>query len=206
MIREEDRRQLLVYYVSQAFQGAEAKYPHIEKIVFVLIVASRKLCPHFQENPILAMIDLPIKKVMIKPEAARRMIQWAVELSQFDFEYYPRTYIKAQALAYFITEFTIPDEEGTTGKVERWIIQTDGSSVQKRGGLGDIIITLKREMLKYEVQLSFLATNNEVEYEGILIGLKVEKVKNFLLQSDSKLVVGQIKGNSKQRRKGCKNT
>ena len=109
-------------------------------------------------------------------------------------------------MAYFITEFTIPDEEGTTGKVERWIIQTDGSSVQKRGGLGDIIITLKREMLKYEVQLSFLATNNEVEYEGILIGLKVEKVKNFLLQSDLKLVVGQIKGNSKQRRKGCKNT
>ena len=74
MIREEDRRQLLVYYVSQAFQGAEAKHLRIEKIVFILIVASRKLCPHFQANPILAMIDLPIKKVMIKPEAARRMI------------------------------------------------------------------------------------------------------------------------------------
>ena len=84
-------------------------------------------------------------------------------------------------MAYFITEFTILDKEGTTGKVERWIIQTDGSSVQKRGRLGDIIITPKQEMLKYEVQLSFLATNNEVEYEGILIGLKVDKVKNFLL-------------------------
>ena len=84
-------------------------------------------------------------------------------------------------MANFITKFTIPDEEGTTGKLERWIIQTDGSLVQKRGRVGDIIITPKREMLKYEVQLAFLATNNEVEYEGILIGLKVEKVKNFLL-------------------------
>ena len=51
-------------------------------------------------------------------------------------------------------------------------------------------------MLKYEVQLKFLATNNEAEYEGILIGLKVGKAlgaKNLLIQSDSKLVIGRIK-------------
>ena len=40
LIREEDRLQLPVYYVSQAFQGAEARYPCIEKITFALIVAS----------------------------------------------------------------------------------------------------------------------------------------------------------------------
>ena len=43
LIREEDRKQLPVYYVSQAFQGAEFRYPRIEKIAFALIVASRKL-------------------------------------------------------------------------------------------------------------------------------------------------------------------
>ena len=43
LIREEDRKQLPVYYISQAFQGAEAKYPRIEKNAFALIVASRKL-------------------------------------------------------------------------------------------------------------------------------------------------------------------
>ena len=51
-------------------------------------------------------------------------------------------------------------------------------------------------MLKYGVQLKFLATNNEAEYEGILTRLRVEKAlgaKNLLLQSDSKLVIGQIK-------------
>ena len=37
----------LIYYVSQAFQGTEAKYPRIEKIAFALIVASRKLRPYF---------------------------------------------------------------------------------------------------------------------------------------------------------------
>ena len=47
LIREENKLQLPVYYVSQAFQGAEAQYPHIKKITFALIVASRKLRPYF---------------------------------------------------------------------------------------------------------------------------------------------------------------
>ena len=49
-------------------------YPKIEKIVFALIVASCKLRPYFQANPILVMMDQPIKKSMNKPEAARRMV------------------------------------------------------------------------------------------------------------------------------------
>ena len=81
LIREENRVQLPVYYVSQAFQGAEAQYPPIEKITFALIVASRKLRPYFQANPIIVMTDQPIKKAMNKPEAAGRMVQWAIELS-----------------------------------------------------------------------------------------------------------------------------
>ena len=74
LIREEDKTQLPVYYVSQAFQGVEAKYPRIEKIAFALIVASRKLRPYFQANPILVMTDQPIKKSINKLEAAGRMV------------------------------------------------------------------------------------------------------------------------------------
>ena len=81
LIKEEGRKQLPVYYVSQAFQGAEFRYQRIEKIVFALIVASRKLRQYFQENPILVMTDQPIKKSMTQPEAAGRMIQWVIELS-----------------------------------------------------------------------------------------------------------------------------
>ena len=114
MIQEEVKKQLPVYYDSQAFQGAESNYPRIEKIAFALIVASRKLRQYFQANPILVMRDQPIKKSMNKPEAAGRMIQWAIELSQFDIEYLPRTAIKAQALADFIAEFTFPDEDNPT--------------------------------------------------------------------------------------------
>jgi len=62
----------------------------------------------------------------------------------------------------FITEYTIPDEDNLPNKAEQWTIQTDGSSAQKRQGVGVVIITLDGEILKYGVQLKFSATNNEV--------------------------------------------
>ena len=74
MIREEAKKQLPVYYVSQAFQRTESNYPRIEKITFALIEASRKLRQYFQANPILVMMDQPIRKSMNKPEAAGRMV------------------------------------------------------------------------------------------------------------------------------------
>ena len=74
LIREERKTQLPIYYVSQAFQGVEAKYPRIENIAFALIVASRKLRPYFQANPILVMMDQPMKKSMNKPETVGRMV------------------------------------------------------------------------------------------------------------------------------------
>ena len=47
LIQEEDKMRLPEYYVSQAFQRAEARYPWIEKIAFALIIASCKLRPYF---------------------------------------------------------------------------------------------------------------------------------------------------------------
>ena len=78
------------------------------------------------------MTNQPIKKSTSKPEVAGRMVQWAIKLSQFDIEYHPRTAIKAQALADFIAEFTLPNEDKITNEVDRWTIQTDGSSAQKK--------------------------------------------------------------------------
>ena len=51
--------------------------------------------------------------------------------------------------------------------------------------------------MKYGVQLKFPITNNEVEYEDIMMGLGIAQAlvaKNVLLMSDSQLIVGQVKG------------
>ena len=98
-----------------------------------------------------------------------------------------------QTLADFIAEFTLPDEDNFTNEIKRWTVLTDGSSAQRKGGVGVIITTPDGEVLKYGVQLKFPTTNNEAEYEGILMGLRLGKAfgaKNLLVQSDSKLVIG----------------
>ena len=56
-------------------------------------------------------------------------------------------------------------------------------SAQKRKGVGVVITALNGEVLKYGVQLKFLATNNEAKYERILTGLRLGKalgVENLL--------------------------
>ena len=78
----------------------------IEKLAFALITASRKLKHYFQAHVIVVMTDHPLKKSMNKLEAAGRLVQWAIELSEFNVKYKPRNVIKAQALADFIVEFT----------------------------------------------------------------------------------------------------
>ena len=101
----------------------------MEKLAFALITASRKLRHYFQAHVINVLTNHPLGKAMNKLEAARQLIQWAIELSKFDIRYQTRSAIKAQALADFIAEFT--PNHGDLDKVEEaktWVIYIDGSS------------------------------------------------------------------------------
>ena len=76
LIREEGNIQKPIYYTSQAFQGAKASYPMMEKIAFALLAASKKLHPYFQAHFTVIMTNQPIKNMINKIDAARRLIQW----------------------------------------------------------------------------------------------------------------------------------
>ena len=60
LIREEDRRQLPVYYTSRALRGAEERYPLMEKLAFTLVTATRKLRPYFQAHSIIVLTNHPL--------------------------------------------------------------------------------------------------------------------------------------------------
>jgi ribonuclease HI len=198
LIREEERIQKPVYYTSRTLRGAEERYTNMEKLAFALLIASRKLRPYFQAHSIIVMTDYPIRKAMNKPDVAGRLVQWSIEMSEFDINYRPRTAIKAQALADFIAEFTHPlKEDEQSEEDEAWTVNIDGSSTKEMSGAGVILVSLEKDKLKYALQLRFRATNNEAEYEALLVGLKLSKsmgVKNLTVKSDSQLIVGQVKG------------
>ena len=198
LIREEGKVQKSVYYTSKALRGAEERYPLIEKLAFALIMASRKLRHYFQAHIINVMTDHLLKKTMNKLEAAGRLIQWAIELNEFDIRYQPWHAIKAQARADFIAEFTpsCSDIEGREDS-KKWVVHVDGSSTQHAGGIGVVMQSPKGDKLKHKIRLQYQATNNEVEYEALLKGLELVKfveAKSILILEDSQLIMGQING------------
>ena len=91
---------------------------------------------------------------MNKPDAVGRLIQWAMELSEFDIEYHPRQAIKAQALANFIAEFIVAEEEPLEeGPEKRWEVEIDGSSVKGARGVGVVFKTPEGHLLKHAMWL-----------------------------------------------------
>ena len=98
----------------------------MEKLALVLITVARKLKPYFQAHIIVILTDQPLKKAMSNPEAAGRIALWAIELSEFDVQYRPRTTMKGQAVVDFIAEYTQPEDKGAEGQ-NLWSIHTDGS-------------------------------------------------------------------------------
>ena len=78
-----------------------------------------------------------------------------------------------------------------------WEVYTNEATNRKGAGISNVLITPKKLVMEKSLQLSFLATNNEVKYEALLAGVAIinqlggEVVKLYF---DSRLVVGQVNG------------
>ena len=86
----------------------------MEKLILALVTTSRKPRPYFQAHTIEVPTEYPMKQIPHKPETSGRLIKWAIELSEFDIRYKPRTTVKGQILAYFIMEFTLAESTEAT--------------------------------------------------------------------------------------------
>ncbi|KAK0585626.1 hypothetical protein LWI29_031559 [Acer saccharum] len=106
LVREEGSSQHPVYYVSKTLLDAETRYSRLEKLALALVMAARKLRPYFQCHSIKVLTAYPLKNILHKPELSGRLTKWAVELSEYDISFHPRSAMKSQALADFIADFT----------------------------------------------------------------------------------------------------
>ncbi|XP_075655211.1 uncharacterized protein LOC142625439 [Castanea sativa] len=112
LVKEDDKVQKPVYYASQVLHGAKERYPPTEKLAFALVTAAHKLKPYFQAHTVIVLTDKPSRRAISSPKADGRIALWAIELSEFDIQYRPRTAIKGQVVADFIAEFTNAEGQG----------------------------------------------------------------------------------------------
>ena len=166
-------------------------------MAFALITVARKLKPYFQAHTIVVLTDQPLKWVMSSPKAAGRMALWAIELSEFDVQYRPRTAVKEQIVADFIAEYTQTEDKGVEGK-KLWSVHTNGSSTQHSGGAGVVIQTPEGDKIECMIRLDFPTTNKEAEYEALVAGLDLTRAtgaENIIIHCDSQVITSQVNGN-----------
>ena len=73
----------------------------------------------------------------------------------------------------------------------------DEASNQKGSGVGLVLISPEKIIIEKSLRLDFSATNNETEYEALMMGMAmVQRMggKSVKVLSDSRLVVDQVKG------------
>ena len=51
-----------------------------------------------------------------------------------------------------------------------WILNVDGASLQMGAGLGLQLKAPTGEVIEHDIHLDFLTSNNEAEYEAIIVG------------------------------------
>ena len=170
----------------------------MEKLILALVTAIWKLRPYFQAHTIEVPTEYPMKQVLHKPETFGRLMKWAIELSEFDIIYKPKTAIKGQVLADFVMEFTSAEpakDAQTTTDLSIWKLFVDGASNAQGSGTGLILTSPKGIDIEYALRFGFRASNNEAEYEAVIAGLNLAhslEVDQLEVCSDSQLVVRQI--------------
>ena len=124
----------------------------------------------------------------------------------------PRTLVKGQVVADLVAEFAEistekrVEEENTNGKsvwvisVQEplsWKVCVDGAANYKGSSVRLVLTSPEGITIEKSLRLGFSATNNEVEYEALLVGMTmIQKLGGKAIEffSDSRLVVGQVQG------------
>ena len=139
-----------------------------------------------------------MKQVLHKSETSGRLMKWALELSEFDIRYKPKTVIKGQVLADFVMEFTpaeLVEDTRATLDLPIWKLFVDGAA-NAQGSCAGLILTSPEGIdIEYALRFRFQASNNEAEYEAVIAGLNLAhsmEVDQLELCIDSQLVVKKI--------------
>jgi hypothetical protein len=93
-----------VYFVSEVLSESKACYQPVQKLLYAVLITSRKLRHYFQEYSISVVTDYPLSDIPRNQDATGRITKWEVELGALNIDFKTRAAIKSQALVDFMAE------------------------------------------------------------------------------------------------------
>jgi hypothetical protein len=94
-----------VYFLSQILAESKTRYPHIQKILYGVYLAKKKLVHYFDAHLITVVTSFPLGEIINNRDMTRWIAKWALELMVFGITYVPRTSIKSEALVDFVAKW-----------------------------------------------------------------------------------------------------
>jgi hypothetical protein len=138
-----------VYFISEVLGPSKLRYPQVQKLLYAVLLTTRKLQHYFDDHKVIVVIRFPIGDILHNKEAIWRIAKWACELGAHDIEFRPRTAAKTQALVDFISEWTEHQVPDSPEVIEVWKMYFDGSLKLQGAGEGILFIAPGGEQLKY---------------------------------------------------------
>jgi ribonuclease HI len=191
--------QRLVYYISEVLFETKARYPQIQKLLYAVVLARRKLRHYFEAHPVMVVSSFPLGEIIRNPDAARRVAKWSVELMGETLAHVPHKVIKSQILADFVAEWTDTQLPSLQIQAECCTLYFDGSVMKTGVGAGLLFVSPLEEHMRYAIRLHSPASNNMTAYEALLCGLRIAietGIKRLDVRGDSQLVIDQVMKNA----------